>query len=194
MTLLWAAAALLAVPLGAMDTPLLEGNPKSAVRVLIYEDLQCSDCARFREMLDQRLLPAYGTRVAFEHRDFPLPKHNWARDAAIASRFFQRTSGEIAVRWRQAVLRDMRSIQREQFAAYLRTFARQQGIDPNQAEAALDDKRLASLVQADYDEGVARGVSRTPTVLIHGDALIETFTYEQIAALIEKALAEQGVQ
>ncbi|HPQ16423.1 MAG TPA: thioredoxin domain-containing protein, partial [Bryobacteraceae bacterium] len=73
----------------AAQKPLVEGNPSSRVRVVIYEDLQCPDCANFRRMLDEKLLPKYAATVAFEHRDFPLPKHSWARKAAIASRFFQ---------------------------------------------------------------------------------------------------------
>ena len=56
---------------------------ESKVRVLIYEDLQCPDCAEFRRMMDEKILPRYGERVAFIHRDFPLAKHAWARKAAI---------------------------------------------------------------------------------------------------------------
>ena len=63
---------------------LVEGNPSSTVRVQIWEDLQCPDCADFRVMLDQELLPKFRGTVAFEHRDFPLPKHAWARKAAPA--------------------------------------------------------------------------------------------------------------
>jgi protein-disulfide isomerase len=66
----------------------IEGTANSPVKVLIYEDLQCPDCADLRHMLDDRLLPKYGSRVTFEHRDFPLTKHAWARKAAVAARFF----------------------------------------------------------------------------------------------------------
>jgi protein-disulfide isomerase len=69
------------------EGPIVEGNPKAAVRVIIYEDLQCPDCAVLRKMLDEKLLPKYKDRVAFEHRDVPLAKHSWARQAAIAARF-----------------------------------------------------------------------------------------------------------
>ena len=50
----------------AVVKPLVEGNPSGQVRAIIYEDLQCSDCAVFREMMDKRILPKYGDRVAFE--------------------------------------------------------------------------------------------------------------------------------
>ena len=49
---------MLAMPLLASAADhLVEGKPDSEVRVLIYEDLQCSDCAVFRKMLDEKLLP-----------------------------------------------------------------------------------------------------------------------------------------
>src|SRR5450759_2714195 len=66
----------------------VEGLASSPVRVIAYEDLQCPDCATYRKMLDEKLLAAYRAKAAFEHRDFPLPKHSWARPAAVAARFF----------------------------------------------------------------------------------------------------------
>ena len=69
----------------AAEQPMIEGNPKSNVRVVIFEDLQCPDCAVFRKMLDEKLLPKYKATVAFEHHDFPLAKHSWARQAAVAA-------------------------------------------------------------------------------------------------------------
>ena len=63
----------------AVRTEITEGNPTSPVKVVIYDDLQCSDCQNFRTMLDQKILPRYGDKVAFVHRDFPLGKHYWAR-------------------------------------------------------------------------------------------------------------------
>ena len=90
--------AMLAIPLmAAASERLVEGKAGSDVRVLIYEDLQCSDCAAFRKMLDENLLPRYAGSVAFEHRDFPLAKHAWARKAAVASRHFARTDRDLAI-------------------------------------------------------------------------------------------------
>jgi len=49
------------------EQQLVEGRTESKVRVLIYEDLQCPDCAEFRRMMDEKILPRYGERVAFIH-------------------------------------------------------------------------------------------------------------------------------
>jgi protein-disulfide isomerase len=47
-------------------------------------------------------------------------------------------------------------------------------------------------VEQEYREGVARGVSRTPTVFVNGEPFIETFTYEEISKGIDAALAAAG--
>jgi protein-disulfide isomerase len=182
---LLAAAATMAV---AAQKPLVEGNPDSTVRVVIYEDLQCPDCANFRVMLDQQLLPRFGSKVAFEHRDFPLPKHKWARDASIASRYFAEAGPELAVRWRQYAMANQKDINPENFRAKLGAWAKQNGADPEKALAALGNAELAAAVDRDYQDGVARGIAHTPTAVVNGEPFVETFTYEEISAAMEKAL------
>jgi protein-disulfide isomerase len=168
--------------------PLIEGNPSASVRVVIYEDLQCPDCAAFRKMLDEKLLPKYGANVAFEHRDFPLTKHAWARKAAIASRFFQQTSPELALAYRRHTLENLRAIRPDAFNQDLAGFASKHGIDGAQALDALDRADLAAAVEKDYQDGVARGVAKTPTALVNGVPFIETFTFEEISKAIDEAL------
>jgi protein-disulfide isomerase len=173
---------------------LVEGRKDSPVRVVIYEDLQCGDCAAFRVMLDEKLLPKYGAKVAFEHKDFPLPKHAWARLAAVAARYFQGISEETALKWRREAMRDRRGITVENFPGYLKAFAARNGSDGDKAVAALADAKLQALVQEDYEDGVARGIARTPTALVNGAPFIETFTVEEISKGIDAALAENGVK
>jgi len=173
---------------------LVEGKKDSPVRVIIYEDLQCPDCADFRVMLDQKLLPKYGAKVAFIHRDFPLAKHAWARPASIASRYIQGVSEEKASQFRRETMAALRTIKAEMFQDWLRTFCAKNGLDAAKAIAALNDPSLAALVQKDFEDGVARGIARTPTALVNGEPFIETFTVEQISAGIDAALKENGIQ
>ena len=169
--------------------PLVEGNPQSAVRVIVYEDLQCPDCADFRKMMDQALLPRFKATVAFEHRDFPLAKHDWARKASIAARFFATVSPEAAIEFRQTTMARQPEITLETFNAHLSAFARAHKLDPAKAIAALEDPALAAAVEKDYQDGVARGVARTPTVLVNGEPFIETFPAEDLIKSIERELA-----
>ncbi len=188
-------AALAAGRLAAADAPKkavlpVEGNPASAVKVVVYEDLQCPDCAAYRRMMDQRLLPRFAGRVAFVHKDFPLAKHAWARPAAVAGRHFATVSAELATSWRQWVLANLREIKLDSFRDKLAAFCRDRGADAAAALKALDDPELAALVERDVQEGVARGVARTPTVFVNGRPFIERFSFEELAAAIEEALRQ----
>ncbi|MBI4873752.1 MAG: thioredoxin domain-containing protein [Acidobacteria bacterium] len=169
------------------QTP-IEGNPDSPVRVVAYEDLQCPDCATYRRMLDEKLLPAYKDRVAFEHRDFPLAKHAWARPAAAAARFFQEINPEIGVEYRRYALANRSQITTENFKERLAQFAKEHGVDPAKAAAAPDEARYQELVDRDLQDGVARGVSKTPTVFVNGQPFVETFSFEELSKAIEAAL------
>jgi protein-disulfide isomerase len=168
---------------------LIEGAVQSPVRVVIYEDLQCPDCADFRLMLDEKLLPRYVATVRFEHRDFPLAKHAWARKAAIAARFFEESRPGLGLAYRKYSMANLREITADNFNDRLSQFAKDHGVDPAKAVASLEDARLAAMVEEDYQDGVARGIAHTPTVLVNGRPFVETFPVEDVAKAIDTELA-----
>jgi protein-disulfide isomerase len=183
-------AALLLSSMGLAAQGLVEGRAGSPVRVIIYEDLQCPDCADFRVMLDQQILPKYGDRVEFLHRDFPLAKHAWARRAAIAARFFTEKDPRFGLEYRRHTMATQGETTADNFKDQLAEFARQHGLKQEEALAALDNPHYAELVEKDYQEGVGRGIVHTPTALVNGTPFIETFTFEEISKGIDDALAQ----
>jgi protein-disulfide isomerase len=182
------AVALMCTGAGLFAQGLVEGRAGSPVRVVIYEDLACPDCANFRAMMDKQLLPRYGARVEFAHRDFPLAKHIWARNASIAARFFGEKSPELGLEYRRWCLANIARTKPDTFNDRLAEFAKAHNVKPEEAVAALDDARLAALVEKDFQDGVSRGVAKTPTVFVDGAPFIETFTFEEISKGIDEAL------
>lgn len=170
----------------------VEGNPAGKVRVVAYEDLACGDCAEFRKMLDEKLLPKYGGTVGFEHRDFPLAKHVWARKASIAARYVEDVAGgEKAMQFRRDILASIKQINAALGPdAWMAEWGRKNGVDPAGFAAAQNDKKYADLVEKDFQDGVARGVVKTPTVFVEGVPFIETFTFEEISKALDEALAK----
>jgi protein-disulfide isomerase len=168
---------------------LVEGRQDSAVRMVIYEDLECPDCAAFRRMMDEKLLPRYAEKVAFVHRDFPLAKHAWARRAAIAAHYFAGVKPELGLAYRRCVLAAIKQTTPENFDQKVAAFAQENGLEAAAALAALADRHSAELVEKDFQDGVARGVARTPTVFVNGKPLVEKFSFEEISTALDNALA-----
>jgi protein-disulfide isomerase len=186
----WPLVALLA-SMAALPTqqPLVEGLPESKVRVLIYEDLQCPDCAAFRRMMDESILPRYSRQVAFVHRDFPLAKHAWARKAAVAARYFGQVKPELELPYRRYIMAGISQTTPDTFNDRVSKFARDNGLASAPVLAALGDPGLAALVERDFQDGVARGVVHTPTVFVNGQAFVEHFSFEEISEALDDALA-----
>jgi protein-disulfide isomerase len=174
----------------ASRNDVMEGNPASPVKVLIYEDLQCSDCARFRVLMDEKILPRYGSRVAFIHRDFPLGKHDWAVPAAIAARWVYEQSNELGIIVRREMLSEQDSINSHNLKPWLVDFAYRNHLDPKGIVDSLSDRRLGALVDQDRQSAVARGVSRAPTVFVGGQPFVETIIYDDLARALDEALAK----
>ena len=168
-------------------SPLTEGNPASPVRVVIYEDLQCSDCAAFAVMLEKQIMPKYGAKVAFEHRDFPLPKHNWARKATTASRYFESINPELALEYRRATMANQAQITPDNFTEKLVQFAMAHELDVEKMMAGIKDPAISMAVDKEFREAVARGIGKTPTVLVDGEPFVESFTFKAIAASLDRA-------
>jgi protein-disulfide isomerase len=185
----WMLAALVCLNMPAERRELAEGNPASPVKVVIYEDLQCGDCLNFRLLLDGKLLPKYGTRVAFVHRDFPLAKHDWARPAAIAARWVQEQNHGLAIVFRREIMSEQQHITAANLKPWIVEFAVRNDLDPKGMLHSLEDPRLNALVDQDYQGGVARGLARTPTVIVGGQKLVETIIYEDVARALDTELA-----
>lgn len=169
---------------------IVEGNRTSSVKVYIYEDLQCADCARFRTMLDEKLLPKYGSRVAFIHRDFPLGKHDWARQAAIAARWIYEQNEQLGIVFRQQILAEQDHITTQRLKPWLVGFANRNHLSEKGIVDCLTDQRLSTLVDQDRQLGEARGVSKAPTVIADGQFFVETIIYDDLARTLDQALSK----
>jgi protein-disulfide isomerase len=169
---------------------LTEGNTESRVQVVIYEDLECPDCALFQAMMDSQLLVKYRDRVVFIHHDFPLVWHSWARKAAIASRFFAEETADLALSYRRETMAAAPTITESNFNDYLIAFARKHKVNAEKAIRALNDPRYVSLVQKDYRDGVLRGVQHTPTVFVGERRFVERVSYETLSRAIDEAISK----
>lgn len=149
----------------ADDVPSVLRPPKGApVALVVFEDLQCPQCARVAPLLADAS-EAY--KIPLVQHDFPLPMHNWSMDAAILARYFDTHSKTVGDAFRRYVFQH----QQEIFPGTLREFAEKFAterkielpfvVDPN--------GKLAALVTADRDLGREINLDHTPTVFVVTD-------------------------
>jgi len=167
---------------------LTEGNPNSPVKVVIYEDLQCGDCLALQTLLDQKILPKYGSRVTFVHRDFPLPKHEWARSAALAGRWVAEKDRALGMKFRREIMSEQLHLKSDTVEHWMRQFAVRNKLDPDAIVAATKDARLIGLLEQDRQAALSRGVAKTPTVFVANQPFVETIIYEEIAKALDVEL------
>lgn len=170
-------------------TDVVEGNPSAAIKVTIYEDLQCNYCQTLRTMLDEKLLPRYGTQVAFIHRDLPLGRHDWARPAAMVARWIYEQSPRLSFVFRRELLDEQEHIRPATLKPWVIEFAARNKLNEQGIVAALTDPRLATIVDQDIHMATARGIEKIPTVYVAGKTFAETIVYDDLARVIDQTLA-----
>jgi protein-disulfide isomerase len=131
------------------------------VAIVVFEDLQCPDCARAHPQL---LAAAAASSVPLVIHDFPIKRHAWAFPAAILARHFTLQSAELGSEFRAFIFENQRGITPENLREQADRFARQHGVEL--PDVVDPDGRLLALVQADYDLGERIGLQYVPLMFV----------------------------
>ena len=147
----------------AADGSRLQLPEGAQVGIVVFEDLQCPDCARAHPEL---LRVAASEKVPVVLRDFPITRHVWAFPAAVLARWFGTQSPALEVEFRSAVFHQQPDIRPENLREFGEKFAAQHNL---QLPPDVDpDGRLAAAVQADFDFGREIGLEYVPLVFVVG--------------------------
>jgi len=186
--ILLAALALSAYTLAA-DASQLKPPPGARVAVVMFEDLQCPECARAYPLV---MDAASAHKVPVVLHDFPLPRHNWSFEAAVWARFFESTSPALGHDFRRFIYANQAQISRDNLQQWVKRFADQNGspvplvVDP--------EGNLAEKVKSDFALGQRLGVEHTPTIwVVSNDSSLpplveEVKDREQLGQMIESML------
>ncbi|MGH9474719.1 MAG: DsbA family protein [Terriglobales bacterium] len=189
LSLLLLGTALLALavaPHPTADADPVVGNVHSKLRVIVYQDLECPDCARWHQVFNSHIIPQFGRQVAFEFRDFPLPQHLWSFNAAVLARFFDTHSLKLGMAWRDYCFTHQDALTPDNLMDTAARWAHTSGITRAQLASAFSNAELFARVQADQRRGIQDNVQHTPTVLFEG---VEASTPQQLELRLAQALA-----
>lgn len=160
--------ALLACVLGSASLALAQNvnpalrPPKGAqVAIVVFEDLECPDCARAAPLLEEAA-KTYGIPVV--RHDYPLQIHPWAYQAAILARYFDTHAKKLGNEFRDTVFQSQREITQDNLRAFAEKFASEHKID---LPFVIDPQgKLAALVEADRNLGNSLRLDHTPTIYV----------------------------
>jgi protein-disulfide isomerase len=153
---------LLASIVAAQDKAAILKPPKGAsVAIVIFEDLECPDCARAAPLVAEA---SRTYKIPLVRHDFPLPMHPWAYDAAILARYFDTHSKAMGNEFRDTVFRHQLEITKETLRPFAEKFAAAHKVD---LPFVVDPEgKLAKLVDADRELGKQLDLQHTPTLYI----------------------------
>lgn len=131
------------------------------VAIVLFEDMQCPDCARAYPVV-REAASAHGVPLVLY--EFPLPLHKWAFEAAVYAKFFDAKSEKLGDQFRAYVLLNQASITPDNLRAMAEKFAQDRGAElPSSVDPDGDFKRK---VQVDYKLGQRIGLQYTPTLFV----------------------------
>jgi hypothetical protein len=156
-------AALLAfsLPSAAADASALKPPAGAQVALVMFADLQDPECARAYAVVSEAAT-THGIPLVLH--DFPLPRHNWAFDAALWARYFDQTSTALGNEFRKFLYANQTQITHDNLQQWVQKFG-----DNNKASVALSsdlNDKLAGQVKADFSLGQRLGVEHSLTIWV----------------------------
>ena len=169
----------------------VRGNPNAAVTLEEFGDFQCPPCGQFAGFAEE-LLREYDSRLRVVFRNFPLPAHEHAREAALAAEAagFQGKFWEMHdTLYREQSAWSKAPNTRELFESYAGTL----GLNIDRFKKDMDSDKARERVDSDHALGDFLGVKVTPTLFINNRPVeAQEKNAEGLRAAINAALNEKS--
>jgi protein-disulfide isomerase len=163
----------------------------SNLALVVFEDLQCPDCARADSLLQEAARTYSIPLVVY---DFPLPKHSWAFEGSVLAKYFGTQSRKLEDEFRDYIFKNQAQVTPENLRGMAERFAEQRKVD---LPFIVDPQgELAKAVKDDRNLGQKIGISHTPTIYVvsnkrTGAPFVEVVDRNQLFQLIDQMKREQ---
>ena len=162
------------------------GPSEAPVTVVEFSDYECPACRSTHDIVKQ-VRAAYGDRVQWIYKEYPLRRHKDAFKAAEASHCAE-DQGKF---W---------EYQEKLFTApdlspdNLVTLAGQLGMSQEKFSQCLQDSRHKPLVEKNVRDAVQAGLDRTPSFMINGIVFAGAPSLDNFRSMIDEELKKAGPQ
>lgn len=174
------------------DTSMLKPPKGAKVAIIVFEDMECPQCARVWPLLNEA---AKKYNIPLVHHDFPLRQHPWSYQAAVFARYFDTQSPKLGDEYRSYIFQNQSFITKPNLRGITEKWAADHKlilpfmVDPS--------GELAGKVNADAELGSRIPLDHTPTVYIvndsgRGAAVTEVPDLSQLYQRLDEIMQEAG--
>ncbi|MCU0625700.1 MAG: DsbA family protein [Gemmatimonadaceae bacterium] len=169
------------------------GKADAPVEVWEFADFECPTCGRVGVLMEPDIRKNYieTGKIRFTFYDYPLvnahpntmPAHNAAACADDQGKFWPLHDRllEGQAEWNGMVTKSPRKV--------IAGYAEQLGLDMGKWNACMDASTHEGRIRANYAFGLTQQVAGTPTFYVDGRAVPGVPSYDQLARIIEDAIA-----
>ena len=160
------------------------GAEDAAVTIVEFSDFQCPYCSKAAETVN-RIKKDYGKKVRVVFKQFPLPFHNQAKQAANAALCAWEQKPEYFWKMHDKMFADQSKLNKEDLAATAKSI----GVEEKAYTTCMDSNKHMAMINADMEQGKNLGVKSTPTFFVNGQLLQGAQPYEVFKELIDEELS-----
>jgi len=170
------------------DIP-VKGDEKAQVTIVEYSDFQCPFCKRATDMLPA-IMEKYEGKIKVFYKQLPLPNHNWAKGASIASVCASKQGNEKFWEFHDLVFENQKSITVDNSKDEFNGFAKKIGLNTDEFDKCLNSPDVAEKVQQEMAEAQSIGVSSTPTFVVNG-MIVPGANPDSLKSAIDSSLSDK---
>jgi protein-disulfide isomerase len=171
-------------PVEVGNAPMM-GGKDAKVAIVEFSDFQCPFCAKGADILKE-IKKKYGNKVKVAFKNFPLPFHNHAEQAAVAGLCANEQGADYFWKMHDEMFANQDALD----ADGLKRTAKKIGLKMDGFEKCLSENKYLAQVKADMEEGGKVKVKSTPTFFINGQLINGAQPFEVFAEIIDEELAK----
>jgi protein-disulfide isomerase len=153
------------------DRPIL-GPSAAPITIVEFADFECPYCARAFSEVEPLVDTTYKGKVRLIWKNFPLPAHTWAPQAAIAANCAYQQNPNAFWDFARSFYRDQSEITPQNLRDHVDQYANADKLDTKALNACVLGDAAEKVVDQDKKDGEAVHVNSTPTFFINGVSVV----------------------
>lgn len=168
--------------------PPIIGSSNAPVSLVEFSDFECPYCQKLKSILEQEVVPRTSGKVSIAFKNFPLPMHPWAKQAAMMAACAGLQSGSEFWKVHDFLFDNQKSLTADNLVGEVSDFvAAKTDLDKAQFQRCVDKDLTLGIVTKDMALGQQNGVRATPTVFVNGVKYEGVESADQLIAIINGA-------